>query len=139
MRGEIPGGIMLRQMLAAVLCLSLLCSTTACTTLQAVDPLPKAGELPVEAGDEVHVVLRSGAQYDLKVQSVSDAGLIGADGDGNRWKVRYADIRSLEQRRFSAWKTAGLTLALVGAALVALAALGAHALSHDLDDHFGGD
>src|SRR3546814_2817118 len=67
-----------------------------------------AGQL--SAGDDVSLVTRDGKHYDLAITHVDANSLTGQDAHGKKWKVRREAIASLEVRRFSTGKTAGLKL-----------------------------
>src|SRR3546814_14603695 len=115
---------------------------TACTSMQIVQSSPQqnlAGQL--SAGDDVSLVTRDGKHYDLAITHVDANSLTGQDAHGKKWKVRREAIASLEVRRFSTGKTAGLSAAIVAGVYVvgALAiAIAANSISEGFEKMFGG-
>jgi hypothetical protein len=100
----------------AVVAVTLLCFT-ACTSMQPIEDItPATIRQQVQVDDEVHIVLRSGAVYDLVVTKVEEDSLVGEADSGKHWRIKYDAIRSIESEQGSAGKTAGL----VGGAAVLL-------------------
>lgn len=105
--------------LVVLLCLSLI----SCTTMQAVhEARYPAIAQEISVGDEVAIELRSGVSVNFKVIKVSQSGVDGEMGGGNR-HINYADISSISVKKFSAGRTSALTavVTLVAVAIVVLA------------------
>lgn len=107
-----------------------------CTTMKAVERPTPALHSQIEAGDDVVVTTRAGKIYSLKVIQVSNDALIGSDQAGKRWKVPYEQIQAMEARRISGWKTAGMTAAVVIAALATVLVVGLRKLDDSINDVF---
>jgi hypothetical protein len=100
----------------AVVTLMLL-SFTACTTMRPIEDF-SAAKVPqyVQVGEEVHVVLASGAVYDLVVTKVEADSLVGRAESGKHWRIKYDAIQSLEAEEPDAFKS--VAAGIGGAAVV---------------------
>lgn len=123
---------MFRNLIAAFAALCLV----ACTSLR---PLPEgpSGQWrgQVKVGDDVSVVAANGKTYLLTLTEVDGEKIVGI-GDNKKVTIRYEQIESLELRKLSAAKTAGLSagvLAAVAVVVVALAAISFQAFINDQD------
>lgn len=109
-------------------------SLVACTSMR---PLPandpRAVRQAVKVGDEVSIVAANGKTYLLVLTVVDDEKLVG-NGDNKKVSIRYAQIVSMEVRKVSAGKTAGLTVGVLAVVYVALIALGAYAFSQAFEN-----
>lgn len=107
----------------------------SCTSMR---PLPsgepKTVQQSVKVGDEVSVVATNGKTYLLVLTAVDDEKIVGT-GDNKKVSIRYEQIKSIEVRRVSAGKTAGLTTGiLVGAFLVFVGLIAAGAFGEPFGD-----
>lgn len=99
--------------------------------MQAVNPASsRAIQSNVDTGDEIHVVLKSGAAYDLVVNQITPAYVVGKDHDGKSWKIASDQIQALSVKKTSGVKTVGLVAVIGILAAVGLAVLGAYSLTH---------
>lgn len=116
---------MFRTLVAVFTALSLV----ACTSMR---PLPandpSSVRQAVKVGDDVSVVATNGKTYLLTLTAVDDEKLVGV-GDNKKVTIRYAQIVSMEVRKVSAAKTAGLTVGVLAVVYITLIALGAYAFS----------
>ena len=91
----------------AVIWLTLL-SFTACTSLRPIEDFsPSRIRAQVEVGDDVHIVTRKGATYDLTVTRVESDALVGRAESGKLWKVHYEAIEYIEVEEADLVGTAG--------------------------------
>lgn len=108
----------------------------ACTTLQSL-PVNAGSQQPppsLAAGDEVTLVLNSGEQVALKVQSADATAVQGkVSASGADRSVAWADVQRVEQRKADALKSTLLVVAIV---LVG-AVLAAKALAKDVANSLG--
>jgi len=95
---------MFRTLVAVFTALSLV-ACTSMRPLPANDPL--AVRQAVKVGDEVSIVAANGKTYLLVLTVVDDEKLVGT-GDNKKVTIRYGQIVSMEVRKVSAGKTAGL-------------------------------
>jgi hypothetical protein len=108
------------------ICLALAgCSTTRTVALGSV---PGVAVPNVKAGDSVRITMKSGEARRLKLSAVDANTLTGKDldarGSGTIVQIAMTDVQSLEQRRFSTGRTAGLTIGvIVGIATLVVGAL----------------
>jgi len=110
----------------------------ACTSMQPVrDSQPQSIREQVKVGDEVLVTGSNGKSYLLVLTQVDDEKIVGSN-NGKKWSIRYEQIASLEVRRFSGGKTAGLTGGILAVVYVAMIVAGAYAIKA-LADSFSGD
>jgi hypothetical protein len=101
----------------AVVTVTLLCFT-ACTTMQPIEDFtPATVHQHVEAGERVHVVLASGAVYDLVVTKVEADSLVGRADSGKHWRIKYDAIRQIEAEEPDAFNSVA---AGIGGAVVVL-------------------
>ena len=91
----------------------------SCTSMRPVPASePRALQQSVKVGDEVSVVAANGKTYLLVLTVVDDEKIVGT-GDNKKVTIRYAQIVSMEVRKVSVGKTAGLTVGVIAAALLA--------------------
>lgn len=105
-----------------VLALTLLPFAGGCTTLQPLpDAQPATIRQAVEAGDRVELERTDGTRLALKVEQVTETGLIGVAG-GQRHTVPFAEVRSVNTRVMTTsdkvWTGVGVA-AVVGAIIAA--------------------
>ena len=90
----------------------------ACTSMRPIDATrPESVRATVRVGDEVSVNASNGKTYLLVLTAVDDEKIVGT-GDNKKVTIRYEQIKSIEVRKVSAGKTAGLTLGVIGAILL---------------------
>jgi uncharacterized lipoprotein YajG len=93
-----------RRLIAAVLVGAL--TVAGCTSMKTIRPAspgePPFG--PVQTGDTVVVHTRDGVRARFVVRQIDGETLVAADG---RRYVR-SDLRRVQRKAFSGWKTAGL-------------------------------
>ena len=123
---------MFRNLTAAFAALCLV----ACTSLRPVPEGP-AGQWRGQAkvGDDVSVVAANGKTYLLTLTEVDGEKIVGI-GDNKKVTIRYEQIESLQVRKLSAAKSAGLSagvLATVAVVVVALAAISFQSFINDQD------
>lgn len=105
-----------------VLALTLLPFAGGCTTLQPLpDAQPATIRQAVEAGDRVELEKTDGTRLALKVEQVTETGLIGVAG-GKRHTVPFTEVRSINTRVMTTsdkvWTGVGVAAA-VGAIIAA--------------------
>lgn len=105
-----------------VLALTLLPFAGGCTTLQPLpDAQPATIRQAVEAGDRVELEKTDGTRLALKVEQVTETGLIGVAG-GKRYTVPFTEVRSINTRVMTTsdkvWTGVGVAAA-VGAIIAA--------------------
>lgn len=105
-----------------VLVLTLLPFAGGCTTLQPLpDAQPTTIRQAVEVGDRVELETTDGTRLALKVEQVTETGLIGVAG-GKRHTVPFAEVRSIDTRVMTTsdkvWTGVGV-VAVVGAIIAA--------------------
>lgn len=90
------------------------CSTTRTVALGGV---PGMAVPNVKAGDSVRIVMKSGEVRRLKLSAVDANTLTGKDldarGSATTVQIAMTDVQSLEARRFSTGRTAGLTIGVI--------------------------
>lgn len=98
---------------AALLAAAALVSAAACTSLRTVDAPPSAKIVAV--GDTVRVMTKDGKKREITLDRVSERDLSGqvktAPFASHRETIKFADIKRLEKRETSAWKSTGAILA----------------------------
>jgi hypothetical protein len=117
-----------------VVCLAA-CSTTR--TLGHATPEKARDELRI--GDQVRITSTEGEQIQMKVTAVDEEAIWGVGRSGQRYKVEYAAIASVESTRFSAGKTAGTLGAgalVLYAAAIYVVVKAIQAIGEGLDDAF---
>ena len=112
------------NVLTAVLLAALASAGTGCTTTQNLYP-PAAAPENALAGVQVTVLTNDGRSIEIEVVESSAEYLRGTDSSGQSHVFRLQDIQSLQVTRFSAGKTALLTVG-IAAGIAALAALAAY-------------
>ena len=108
---------------------TLICLSTACTTLRSVPADPARIRAEVRVGDTVRAVTADGTTHTFRVSAVGESSLVGnvnlanggADAVGSRIELPYQDIRELDTRHVSGGKTTALAAVLVVVAAVAIA------------------
>jgi len=99
----------------------MLLSFTGCTTLQTIEDFsPSVLEQRIEVGDRVHVVARSGKDYDLTVTRVDGAMLEGHNDAGKRYKIPFEAILHVEVAEADVVASAFATLVTVFAVATAI-------------------
>ena len=97
---------------------------------------PAVRNLPqVKVGDDVSVAAANGKTYLLTLTEVDGEKIVGI-GDNKKVTIRYEQIESLQVRKLSAAKSAGLSagvLATVAVVVVALAAISFQSFINDQD------
>jgi hypothetical protein len=90
-----------------ILCISL---TTGCTTLKplGVYAEPQAILTQIKPGDKVRLTTRDGNVREFKLKESTAQQLVGEDE-----VVNLSDIKDIERREFSAWKTTFLVVGTV--------------------------
>ena len=89
----------------AVVAITLL-SFTACTSMRPIEDFsPAKVHQHVQVGEKVHVVMASGAVYDLVVTKVEADSLVGKADSGKHWRIRYDAIQSMEAEEPDALKS----------------------------------
>ena len=107
---------MFRQLAVQTIAVFTALCLVSCTSMRPIPAgEPQAVRQSVKVGDEVSVVASNGKTYLLVLTVVDDEKIVGT-GDNKKVTIRYAQIVSMEVRRFSAAKTVGAT----GGTLVAL-------------------
>lgn len=113
----------------------MLLSFTACTTMRPIEDFSPA-KVPryVQVGEDVHVVLASGAVYDLVVTKVEADSLVGKAESGKHWRIKYDAIQSIEAEERDALKSvaAGIGGTVVVLYVVAIAFV--YMLFEDLEE-----
>lgn len=121
---------MFRNLTAAFAALCLV----ACTSLR---PLPEGStgqwRGQVKVGDDVSVAAANGKTYLLTLTEVDGEKIVGI-GDNKRVTIRYEQIESLEVRKLSTAKTAGLSVGVVVGVLVALIGFAVYSIDRELGD-----
>lgn len=106
----------------------------ACTSMRPIDAATASSvRAAVKVGDEVSVSATNGKSYLLVLTAVDDEKIVGT-GDNKKVTIRYAQIKSIEVRKISAGKTAGLTVGVLAVVYAALIALGAYAFSQAIEN-----
>lgn len=108
---------------------------TACTSLRAVPASEKqAVRAALKVGDEVSISAVNGKTYLLVLTDIDDEKIVGV-GNNQKVTMRYEQIRTLETRKVSVAKTAGLSIGvLAGAFLVFVGLFVAGAFGEPFDD-----
>jgi hypothetical protein len=110
----------------------LLCCLTVLSGCYNTQPLTLptgGGPATLAAGQPVRVRLADGSQFTLSNAQVIGDSLVGqADAPSRRFAVALADVRAVEQHELSKGRTAaatgaGMVFLVVGAGLLAIAAL----------------
>jgi hypothetical protein len=118
----------------AVIVLTLL-SFTACTTMRPIEDFsPAKVHQYVQVGEEVHIVLASGAVYDLVVTKVEADSLVGKAESGKHWRIKYDAIKSLESEEPDAFKSIAAGIGTTVAVLYVLVAAAAYAFFKGLEE-----
>ena len=118
----------------AVVVLTLL-SFTACTSLRPIEDFsPSRIRAQVEAGDDVHIVTRKGATYDLTVTRVESDALTGRAASGKLWKVQYEAIEYIEVAETDLVGTAGGVLMTFYVVVVTVTTIAIIAWVNENDD-----
>lgn len=111
-------------MKAALVAVLVLClATSGCTSARVMTPgAPQtSGKQALRAGDRAKIRLKSGTERELTIRAFDAQTLTGVEGKGKNAttvQIAMADVQSVEYRRTSGLRTAGLVL-LVTAAVVA--------------------
>lgn len=109
---------MLRQIAVQGIAVFTALCLASCTSMRPVPSgEPKTVQQSVKVGDDVSVVAANGKTYLLLLTAVDNEKIVGT-GDNKKVSIRYEQIKSMEVRRVSAGKTAGLTTAVVAGALL---------------------
>ncbi|CAN5700927.1 hypothetical protein BH23GEM1_BH23GEM1_01250 [soil metagenome] len=116
-----------RQVVAIAALLMVL--SAGCTTRQTIQP-PAPGQPHTVLKGEVRVVHVDGRSYVLHDVRIQSDSVIGTNAAGTRIAIATAEVGTIDERRISATRTAGLvggTVLLIGMALLiaSVAALGA--------------
>lgn len=121
-----------RNLVCLLTVVGLLLSTTACTTTKTFDkPAAAALEQSLRKGDKLHIVETDGTEYELTVETVSAAVLIGERAYLGRVEIPIKRIRHAELTRIAPVRTAGavvggtVLVAVAGAVVIAAAMGGA--------------
>jgi cytochrome c-type biogenesis protein CcmH/NrfG len=125
---------LLRRVIAVFTALSLV----ACTSMQArqvgaAEPLTTQ----LKVGDEVEIKAANGKTYLLTLTEVSGDKLVGV-GDNKKVTISRQQIETLEVRKFSAAKTAGLTAGTLVVLYAVVAVLAFAAFGKAMEDLFEG-
>jgi hypothetical protein len=113
----------------------LICLSTACTTLSpvATDATGERIRSEVKAGDTVRVLTADGTTHSFQVTAVGLSSLAGnaaktprggTDVPGSQIELPYRDIRQIDVRRVSIFKTAAIVAAVALLAAIAIASGG---------------
>jgi hypothetical protein len=113
----------------------MLLSFTACTTMRPIEDF-SAAKVPqyVQVGEEVHIVLASGAVYDLVVTKVEADSLVGRAESGKHWRIKYDAIQSIEAEEPDALKSVGAGVGIAAVVLYVVAVVGALIIFDRLED-----
>lgn len=121
---------MFKQLVCAILCLSLVISAVACTNDRAmVRPTANQVVNKVEVGDHVRIHAKNGQTYAVEVIEVASNYLRGEDMDtGKRYRIPVSQIDVMVYEELSPGKTAaaaigGVYLAWMAAMLVVIYAI----------------
>jgi hypothetical protein len=118
----------------AVVTLTLL-SFTACTTMRPIEDFsPAKVHQYVEVGEEVRIVLASGAVYDLVVTKVEADSLVGRAESGKHWRIKYDAIKSIEAEESDALKSVAAGVGITAVVLYVVAVVGALIIFDRLED-----
>jgi hypothetical protein len=118
----------------AVLALAVL-SFTACTTMRPIEDFsPVKVHQHVHVGDEVHIVLASGAVYDLVVTKVEADSLLGKAESGKHWRIKYDAIKSIEAEEPDALKSVAAGIGGTVAVLYVLTAAFVYMMFEGLEE-----
>jgi len=118
----------------AVVALTLL-SFTACTTMRPIEGFePAKAQQHVQVGDEVRIVLASGAVYELVVTKVEADSLVGKAESGKHWRIKYDAIKQIESEESDALTSVAAGVGITAVVLYVVAVLGALALFKALED-----
>lgn len=110
---------MLRQIAVQGIAVFTALCLASCTSMRPVPSgEPKTVQQSVKVGDEVSVVAANGKTYLLLLTAVDNEKIVGT-GDNKKVSIRYSQIVSMEVRKVSAARTAGLA----GGVLVTLYAV----------------
>ncbi len=113
-----------------VLSMLLMLAQVACTTSRVL-VVTDAAPSEVRPGQTVTLYLKDGAATEVDIKALGSTGLTTADGR----RIAWAQIERIEQRQFSAARTAGVVTIAVVATLAVLAAAFANALDDAFDNH----
>lgn len=114
---------MCKALVVALLSLTLVLA--GCTTSRLIPMATHTAEAApaVHVGDRVTVTMKTGEIRMMKVQAVDAQTLTGenldAGHDGSSSQIALADVQSIQVRRTSFWRSAGLTLGVAVAAAAA--------------------
>ncbi|MES2682981.1 MAG: hypothetical protein V4650_05620 [Pseudomonadota bacterium] len=96
---------------------------TACTSMRAVPSGEKqAVRAELKVGDEVSVSAVNGKTYLLVLTAVDEEKITGV-GNNQKVTMRYEQIRTLEIRKLSVVKTAGLSIGVIAGAFLVFVGL----------------
>jgi len=119
---------------SAVVTLTLL-SFTGCTTMRPIEDFsPAKVHQHVQVGEEVHIVLASGAVYDLVVTKVEADSLVGRAESGKHWRIKYDAIRHIEAEEPDAFKSVAAGIGTTVAVLYVVLAVAAYAFFESLEE-----
>lgn len=104
----------LRAVAFALISIAVL-SQVGCTTMTPVEVQPGETDRKVEIGDNVRVITKDGQEHIFKVTALTSDSIVGDEVE-----VSYADITRLEVKELDGWRTAGVSIASLAGALVAV-------------------
>ena len=99
--------------------------SAGCTTRQTIQP-PAPGQPHTSLKGEVRVVHVDGRSYVLRDTRIQSDSVIGMNAAGARIAIATAEVSTIDERRISATRTAGLvggTALLIGTVLLIAAAI----------------
>ena len=117
----------MKTALVALLALSL--TASGCTTTRLVTPGPvlTGARTVIHEGDRAKILLKTGAERSLRIETVDDQTLTGREGSGAKAavvQIAIADVQSIKVTRTSGLRTGGLVVGiLIGTAVVGATAI----------------